>query len=87
VLAAAGSGNITGRVSWNGATGIVRWELLAGADAASLAPVGSRPSQGFETAVTVKSTAPLVAMRAYDAAGNVLVTSAPVTPVANKSAH
>jgi hypothetical protein len=87
VLAAAGSGNITGRVSWNGATGIARWELLAGADAASLAPVGSRPSQGFETAVTVKSTAPLVAMRAYDAAGNVLVTSAPVTPIANKSAH
>jgi hypothetical protein len=83
LLAAAGSGNITGRVSWNGATGIARWELLAGADAASLAPVGSRPSEGFETAVTVKSTAPLVAMRAYDAAGNVLVTTAPVKPTAS----
>ena len=50
VVAAAGSGNITGRVSWNGATGIARWELLAGADAASLAPVGSKASEGFETA-------------------------------------
>jgi hypothetical protein len=83
VLAASGSGNITGRVSWNGATGIARWELLAGADAASLAPVASRPSEGFETAVTAKSTAPLVAMRAYDAAGNVVVTTAPVKPTAS----
>jgi hypothetical protein len=83
LLAAAGSGNITGRVSWNGATGIARWELLAGADAASLVPVGLRASEGFETAVTVKSTAPLVAMRAYDAAGNVLVTTAPVKPIAS----
>ena len=45
VVAAAGSGNITGRVSWNGATGIARWELLAGADAASLAP-GRREGLG-----------------------------------------
>ncbi len=36
--------------------------------------------RGFETAVTAKSTAALVAMRAYDAAGNVLGTSAPVKP-------
>ena len=30
--------------------------------------------------MTAKSTAALVAMRAYDAAGNVLGTSAPVKP-------
>jgi hypothetical protein len=83
LLAAAGNGNITGRVSWNGATGIARWELLAGADVGSLVPVGSRGSQGLETAVTVKSTAPLVAMRAYDAAGDVVVTTAPVKPIAS----
>ncbi len=80
VVATADGGNITGRVSWNGATGIARWELLAGADEASLAPVGSKASEGFETAVTAKSTAAVVAMRAYDAAGNVVVTSAPVKP-------
>jgi hypothetical protein len=82
-VATAGGGIITSRVSWNGATGVARWELLAGADANSLAPIGSKPSEGFETAITVKSTAPLVATRAYDAAGNVMATSAPVKPSAS----
>ena len=80
VVATAKSGNITARVSWNGATNVARWELLAGADAATLAPIGSANRAGFETAVTAKSTAALVALRAYDAAGNVLGTSAPVKP-------
>ena len=69
------------RVSWNGATEVARWELLGGADADALAPVGSDGLRtGFETAVTATSAPALVALRAYDAAGNVLVTSAPVKP-------
>jgi len=80
VIASAAKGNITARVSWNGATGVARWELLAGADANSLVPIGSAAGTDFETAVTAKSTAAQVALRAYDAAGNVLATSAPVKP-------
>jgi hypothetical protein len=80
VIASAAKGAITARVSWNGATGVARWELLAGRDAGSLAAVGSARSAGFETAVTARSTAPMVAMRAYDAAGNVLGTSDPIKP-------
>jgi hypothetical protein len=80
VVATADGGNITARVSWNGATNVARWELLAGTSAAMLAPVGSAAKAGFETAVTAKSTATSVAMRAYDAAGNVLDQSPAVTP-------
>jgi hypothetical protein len=80
VVATTEGGNITARVSWNGATEVARWELLAGAGAGTLAPIGSAARAGFETAVTAKSAAPLVAMRAYDAAGNVLGTSEPVKP-------
>ena len=74
-------------MSWNGATDVARWELLAGADAHTLAPIGSANRAGFETAVTAKSTAALVAMRAYDAAGNVLGTSAPVKPTSEREPH
>jgi hypothetical protein len=79
-IATTDGGNLTATVSWNGATGVARWELLAGADAKSLAPVGSATKAGFETTVTVKSTAKSVALRAYDAAGNVLGTSPAITP-------
>jgi hypothetical protein len=80
VVASAKGGSVTARVSWNGATDVARWELLAGADANTLAPIGSAAKAGFETAVTAKSTAAMVAMRAYDAAGKVLGTSVPVKP-------
>jgi len=80
VIASAVKSNITARVSWNGATDVARWELLAGADANSLVPIGSAARTDFETAVTAKSTAAQVALRAYDAAGNVLGTSVPIKP-------
>ena len=80
VIASADGGKVTARVSWNGATQVTRWELLAGATAETLAPVGQAAKQGFETAVTATTSAALVALRGYDAAGNVLTTSAPVKP-------
>ena len=84
VVAAAGSGNITGRVSWNGATGIARWELLAGADAASAGAGRCEGLRGLRDRGDGEVDAqPLVAMRAYDAAGNILVTTAPVKPTAS----
>jgi hypothetical protein len=60
--------------SWNGATQVARWEVLAGPSASSLAPAGSAARSGFETRVR-SSAAAFVAVRALDAAGNVLGTS------------
>jgi hypothetical protein len=37
--------------SWNGATGVERWQLLAGAQANALRPVTSTRSRGFESAL------------------------------------
>jgi hypothetical protein len=64
--------------SWNGATGVARWQLLAGPATAAMTPVADAPATGFETTITAPASQPLVAMRAFDAAGNALATSAPV---------
>ena len=61
--------------SWNGRTGIARWQLLAGADAAHLAPAGEQAWTGLETAIALDGTARAVAVRALDANGHVLGTS------------
>ena len=37
--------------SWNGATTVASWQLLAGADAAHLTAVSTTPDSGFETAI------------------------------------
>jgi hypothetical protein len=60
--------------SWNGATEVARWEVLAGATPTTLTPVGSAARSGFETRIRTAGGA-YVAVRALDAAGNVLATS------------
>jgi Arylsulfotransferase (ASST) len=62
-------------VSWNGATAVTSWTILAGHRGSSLAPLGSWPRSGFETAVAVRNAGPYFAVRARDAAGHVLATS------------
>jgi hypothetical protein len=64
--------------SWNGATAVARWQVLAGADAATLAPVASAARTGFETRIDVAGPASTFAVRALDAHGRVLATSPPV---------
>lgn len=62
--------------SWNGATGVERWEVRAGADSASLQAVGSFATAGFETSMRVRATgARLVQVAAIGPAGRVLGTS------------
>jgi arylsulfotransferase ASST len=63
--------------SWNGATGVASWELLAGPRRTALAPVATAPRAGFETRVRVRPRARWVAVRAHDAGGAVLATSPP----------
>jgi hypothetical protein len=72
-------GSTTLYASWNGATEVASWQVLAGADPTTLAPVGGAPKQGFETSIPVHSAAPYFAVRALGSSGQVLATSN-VTP-------
>jgi Arylsulfotransferase (ASST) len=66
-------------VSWNGATEIRRWQVLAGPSAAALAPVGDPvPFRDLETHLRVRESHRFVAARALAADGTPLGESAPV---------
>ncbi len=64
--------------SWNGATDVAAWQLLAGPTPNPLAAVGQSPFNGFETDITTSSTEPYFAVQALSATGQVLGTSAVV---------
>jgi hypothetical protein len=67
--------------SWNGATEVASWQVLAGPNPERLKPVGSSfPKEGFETAITVRSGEPYVGVEAKDSSGRVLGTSRAVKP-------
>jgi hypothetical protein len=70
---------LTVYASWNGATDVASWTVLAGPDLQHLAPLSTAPRHGFETAIHVTTNQPFLAVRALDASGNVLATSAPGT--------
>ena len=71
-----GSGEgVTLYASWNGATEVETWEVLAGPDADGLEVVGSAPRRGFETKISARTGRPFVAVRAKDGAGRELGTS------------
>ena len=61
--------------SYNGATGVASWEVLAGATPEALAPASTARRTGFETAISVPSAGPYFAVRAKDAEGQVIGTS------------
>jgi hypothetical protein len=65
-------------VSWNGATDVGEWELMAGDDEGSLRPAGRVPRDGFEAALPVPAGAAVVGGRALDRRGRRLARSAPV---------
>ncbi|MGH2844077.1 MAG: arylsulfotransferase family protein [Solirubrobacteraceae bacterium] len=58
--------------SWNGATEIDHWTVLAGPNPQSLEPVGAQPWSGFETAIAVNTNGPLFVAVAYDRNGTEL---------------
>jgi hypothetical protein len=68
--------------SWNGATEVAAWRVLAGPNAGALAPVATAPRTGFETRVVVPGHHAHVVVEALDAAGKVLGTSKPASPAA-----
>jgi hypothetical protein len=66
--------------SWNGATEIASWQVLVGPDPDRLKRAGSAPRDGFETAITVNTGEPYVAVQAKNRSGQVLGTSEAVKP-------
>lgn len=55
--------------SWNGATRVDRWEVLAGATPDALSGAATVDARGFETAMTIPAGAESVAVRALDDGG------------------
>jgi Arylsulfotransferase (ASST) len=82
VVAEAGPDDrVTIYVSWNGATQVDTWQVLAGGSPDKLEPAGSALRKGFETAVTLYTSESYVAVEAKDGSGTVLGTSEAVEPV------
>ena len=50
--------------SWNGATAVTDWEVLAGPTPDALAPAGKAHRRGFETTIPITTDAAFVAVRA-----------------------
>jgi hypothetical protein len=81
VVAESTDGGVNVFVSWNGATEVASWRVLAGDTKDDLAAVGKEtPRSGFETEIAVEGTAGFYAVEALDAAGKVLGTSRTVEP-------
>ena len=64
--------------SWNGATAVATWTVLAGKTGNALATVGSQRRSGFETMITVNTVGPFFAVTAQDGDGRTLSQSATV---------
>jgi hypothetical protein len=75
--------------SWNGATLVAAWRVLAGATPTSLNPVAQAARTGFETAIGLPpgTAGSYVAVQALDGAGRVLGVSAPVSASGLAAAH
>lgn len=61
--------------SWNGATDVSSWTVLAGSAPGSLSAVAHGRSKGFETAIPMPGPAAYVAVEAVDDSGAVLAKS------------
>lgn len=77
-------GGATVHVSWNGATDVATWRVLAGRAPDSLRRVADMPRTGFESSSDVPG-AEWFAVAALDGDGTELARSAPVQPVPHLS--
>jgi len=76
----AAGGRLSVEASWNGATAVARWQVLAGASATALVAVTSAARSGFQTTIAVHTSEPYVAVAALDSAGRTLATSPAISP-------
>ncbi len=68
--------------SWNGATAVAAWRILAGKTPAALAARATIPDSAFESSTTLPVKYAYVAVQALDAAGRVLGSSPPARTIA-----
>ncbi len=78
-VTAHGGGALTVYASWNGATDVARWQLLAGPTRDQLSRLKSAPKRRFETAIATSTRQRYLAVRALDSSGRVLATSRVIT--------
>ncbi len=72
------AGGVTAYASWNGATGLAAWRVLAGPSPSSLSVAAGGQRSGFETAIAVNRGGPYFAAVALDASGREVARSAVV---------
>jgi hypothetical protein len=70
-----GGGRTMVYASWNGATRVVSWRVLAGSGASGLRAVARTAKSGFETAIPVPPSSTTFKIEALDATGRVIGTS------------
>ncbi len=68
-------GRTTVYASWNGATQVASWRVLAGSSANHLAAVGTAAKAGFETAIALTREYRTFELQALSASGQVIGTS------------
>ena len=62
-------------MSWNGATDVASWRVMAGTHSGSLAPAATIGSEGFESSTILAKRYAYVAVQALDSSGHALGTS------------
>jgi len=73
-------GEVSVHASWNGATEVAAWVVLAGPAPESLRTLGGVPRNGFETAAAARTDAPYIGVEAIDRHGRVLGRSPAIRP-------
>ena len=78
LVAQRAGGSVSVFASWNGATAVARWRLLAGPSAGALSRVATVRRRSFETRIDLNTSASMFAARALDSKGRVIGRSAVV---------
>src|SRR6202035_5691125 len=68
-------GGMTVAVSWNGATDVAAWRVLAGASPGALSASTTAAKAGFQTTIVTPAPGPYVAVQALDGSGAVIAVS------------
>jgi Arylsulfotransferase (ASST) len=66
------AGAVTVATSWNGATEVASWQVLAGASPTSLTLAANAPRNGFQTSIALTSAPAYLAVQALNASGAVI---------------
>ena len=74
----AAGGGLSVEASWNGATAVSSWRVLAGSSPSSLSTAATAPRSGFETTIALHARAAYVEVVALDSSGATIRASDPL---------